>query len=113
MEQWADQIREEGTAVDVRSIIRSHRAAVAWPDWKPPFVGRLTLVDETGHLWLSRTPQDGRTTPVYDLIDQSGVPVRRVVLPTGTHLLGFGNGAIYLARVDEVGLQWLERYRFE
>ena len=113
MEFWAEQIRAEGLGINVASIIDRHSANVTWPDKKPPFVGRLTFVDNKGRMWLRQTVQDGRDTPTYDLIDRAGVYVHRVVFPGRTHLLGFGSGVVFVARTDDVGLQWLERYRFE
>ncbi len=113
MEFWAEQIREEALGIDVASIIDRHSTKVTWPDMKPPFVGRLTFVDNEGRMWLRQTVQDGRDAPTYDLIDRSGVNVRRVVFPARTHLLGFGNGVVFVARTDDMGLQWLERYRFD
>jgi len=32
------------------------------------------------------------------------------VLPAGAELVGFGDGAAFLVRRDEVDFQWLERY---
>ncbi len=64
-------------------------------------------------MWLRQTVQNGHDTPTYDLIDRTGVWVRRVVLPASTHLLGFGNGVVFVAHTDDVGLQWLERYGFD
>jgi hypothetical protein len=50
--------------------------------------------------------------PTYDVIDNSGKVVSRVVLPKRTRLVGFGNGTVYLARIDEDDLQYLQRYRW-
>jgi hypothetical protein len=38
--------------------------------------------------------------------------VQRVVLPKRHRLLGFGNSAVYVARLDEDDLQYLQKYRF-
>ena len=54
--------------------------------------------------------------PRYELFDSAGAHLGFVELPAGGNIIGFGTHAdtqdrVYLARVDEVGLIWLERYR--
>jgi hypothetical protein len=34
------------------------------------------------------------------------------VLPKATRLVGFGRGTVYLARMDDDGLEYLQRYRW-
>lgn len=46
-----------------------------------------------------------------DILNSVGERVGSVALPEGRRLIGFGVGTVYLTRVDEVGLAWLERYR--
>jgi len=54
--------------------------------------------------------------PRYEVFDDAGLRLGFVELPPGGRVVGFGThpeteGMVYLARVDEVGLIWLERYR--
>ena len=82
-------------------------------EFMPPFLnGTNNLVfSNDGYLWVSRTGPAGMA-PTYDIIDRGGNVVQRVVLPKRHRLLGFGNSAIYLARLDEDDLQYLQKYRF-
>jgi hypothetical protein len=54
--------------------------------------------------------------PRYEVFDRAGTRLGFVELPAGGKIIGFGmhpetEGLVYLARVDDVGLIWLERYR--
>jgi hypothetical protein len=48
---------------------------------------------------------------VYDVFDGTGKLARHVMLPDDTRLVGFGKNSVYLVRIDDDDLQWLERYR--
>ena len=82
-------------------------------EYMPPFLqGTNNVVfSNDGYLWVSRTGPAGQP-PTYDLIDRAGNVAQRVVLPKKARLLGFGNGSVYVARVDEDDLQYLTKYRF-
>jgi hypothetical protein len=64
-------------------------------------VGRETL----------RTRPGDDPTLVYDVFDRAGKLLRHVRLPDATRLVGSGKNSIYLVRIDDDDLQWLERYR--
>ncbi len=81
-----------------------------WPDYKPPFRSRGILVSPQGELWLPRYREAEANEELYDLFDHRGNRVRQVQLPPDTSLAGFGDGWLYLVRVDEDGLNWLGRY---
>ena len=49
----------------------------------------------------------------YDLDGLSGKLLRHVMLPEDTRLVGFGKNSVYLVRIDDDDLQWLERYTEE
>ena len=83
--------------------------ALDWPDALPAFQAGGVHVAKNGELWVERYVSAG-SAPVYDVFDENGVLVKRVVLPEGRAVIGFGNGSIYLARIDEFDLQWLEKY---
>jgi hypothetical protein len=48
---------------------------------------------------------------VFDLFDRQGVRRGAVALPPGRRLVGLGARAVYLAAVDDDGVERLERYR--
>ena len=80
-----------------------------WPEYKPPFLAGAVRVAPNGELWLLRTRPGDDSTPVYDVFDGAGKLIRHVMLPDGTRLVGFGKNSVYLVRIDEDDLQWLER----
>jgi hypothetical protein len=49
---------------------------------------------------------------VYDVFDVAGRLTRQIALDGERVIVGFGAGAVYVARTDEDDLQWLERYRW-
>ncbi len=81
-----------------------------WPKNKPPFVADGVRVSPDGEAWVERHVPAAQA-PLFDVFDADGARVRQVVLPRGRELIGFGRDAVYAVRVDEMGLQWLERYR--
>ena len=85
--------------------------SLTWPTQMPPFLAGAARVAPDGTLWVLRTRAHDDRIPAYDVFDASGRLTSRVALPAGTRLLGFGNGTVYLIRVDEDDLQWIERYR--
>jgi hypothetical protein len=81
-------------------------------EYMPPFLGGASLsFSNEGYLWIQRTGPAGQP-PTFDVIDRAGNLAQRVVLPKRARLLGFGNGAVYVARLDEDDLQYIQKYRF-
>jgi hypothetical protein len=82
-----------------------------FPEFKGPFVSGSAVGAPNGQIWVSRHVPAG-TPPTYDVFDNTGKVVTHVVLPQKTRLVGFGNGTVYLARVDDDDLLYLQRYRW-
>lgn len=83
-----------------------------WPETMPPFTGRDAVrVTPEGEAWVSRTVKGAAPTPMYDVFDGTGKLIRRVTLRPGSRVVGFGKGTVYVVRMDEDDLQYLERYR--
>jgi hypothetical protein len=88
-------------------------------EFMPPFLsggnplsgGNVLSFSNDGYLWIQRTGPAGQP-PTFDLIDRAGNLAQRVVLPKRSRLLGFGNGVVYVARLDEDDLQYLQKHRF-
>ena len=76
----------------------------------PPFLERALMFSNDGFLWIRRTGPPGQP-PTYDVIDRAGDLVQKVVLEKGSRLVGFGNGVVYIARVDQDGLQYLQKHK--
>jgi hypothetical protein len=86
-----------------------------WPEVLPVFRPNGTWVSPRGEAWVQRIMPGGRA-PRYEVFDADGIRLGFVEVPAGGKVVGFGThpdteGMVYVARVDEVGLVWLERYR--
>lgn len=82
-----------------------------WPTHLPPFLPGALAFAPDGTLWVQRTTADASAPPTYDLIGPVGTVTSQLVLPARTRLVGFGAGTIYLVRIDEDDLEYLQRYR--
>ena len=80
-----------------------------WPDVKPAFYGRPIPVDPSGRAWVRRH-RDAGDAPVYDVFGAAATRDMVVELLPERRVVGFGEGKVYVVRMDEYGLQYLERY---
>ena len=80
-----------------------------WPETKPAFDAGSVRVDPDGHVWVGRYVSAG-DPPVMDVFDETGARVAVVELPDGREVVGFGPASVYLARADDLGFMWLERF---
>jgi hypothetical protein len=80
-----------------------------WPDELPPFLANAAVFAPDGMLWVRRTTAAGEPA-THDVIDPSGRVVQKVVLEKRAKLLGFGKSSVYVLRVDEDDLQYVQRY---
>lgn len=79
-----------------------------WPASKPAF--RAVRVSLEGDAWVERYVAAGAPRE-FDVFGPDAKLKRRVILPAGRRLAGFGKGVVYLRHVTEDELQYLERYR--
>jgi hypothetical protein len=77
---------------------------------RPPFTDLTPRIASDGTLWVERSVPSGAPR-LFDLFDRQGVRRRVVALPRGRRLLAVGAGVVYLAAVNEDGVERLERYR--
>lgn len=78
---------------------------------KPPFAGNsAVLVTAEGEVWVQKSQPAGAANPLYEVFDRSGKLVRKVTLNPRSRVVGFGEGTVYVARMDEDDLEYLERY---
>lgn len=80
-----------------------------WPEVKPAFYSRPVPVDGRGRAWIRRHRGAGEAT-VYDVFDGSGQLEMTVDMGMDRRVVSFGEGKLYAVRMDEYGLQVLERY---
>ena len=81
-----------------------------WPDELPPFRPRRSRVAPDGSLWVERYVSAG-SAPIVDVFDVRGHKTGELTLRSGRRVVGFGDGVVFLVHTDDVGLQWVERYR--
>lgn len=82
----------------------------SWPRTLPPFLLNALSMGLDGRLWVQRTAAD-LYQPEFDVFDATGRLVERVIFPRRTRLVGHGRDAVYLVRLDEDDLEYLERHR--
>ena len=80
-----------------------------WPDFLPPIWGGRILVDPTGRAWV-RVHTEASAPPAYDLFGPSGEREARMRLLPGRRVVGFDDDKAYVVRMDDLGMQFLERY---
>ena len=92
------------------AYLRDHPEA--FPDRKSPIadVSPNVLFDPQGRLWIMRAKLARAGTYTIDVVQEGRGLVRRIELPAGHQLIGFGLNSLYTVRIDEDGLQWLERF---
>lgn len=84
----------------------------AFPNVMPPFIAATVLVSPDGEIWVGRSHAAADRTWRYDIFDATGRLVGTATLRTGSVVVGFGVGVVYVARTDaEDDLLYLERYR--
>jgi len=83
--------------------------AYEWPEYMPAIDASRIEVSPRGEVWAKRFLAANEPA-TFDVFDAEGRLVRRVILPEARELVGFGDGVVYLARIDEFDLQWLEKY---
>lgn len=59
---------------------------------------------------MRRLAPAGRPEEI-DIFGADGRRRRSLTLPPDQRIVGFGRGVVFLVRTDEMGLQYLERYR--
>jgi hypothetical protein len=115
---WADQMATRGMIVEVRNGQRRTRrpprpdiTRITWPDVMPAFTGtRAVLAAPNGELWVRRAQPAKARGSAYDVFDARGRLSRQITLEGDRVVLGFGPGAVFVARTDDDDLQWIERY---
>ncbi len=81
-----------------------------WPARMPAFLLDAVSFATDGMLWVQRATRAGAPR-LYDVFDAKATRAYQVELPANTKLVGFGAGTVYLARVDDDGLHYLQQYR--
>lgn len=83
-----------------------------WPEQLPVFYNARVQVDHSGRAWVRmHGPAGEAATSTYHVFDTSGEREMVVELTPARRVVGFGAaGKVYVVRMDEMGLQYLERH---
>ncbi len=122
-EEWAESLGE-GVRVGIMMSNGERRVSLGrgggsgepdldsfeWPDAKPAFQNNGVWVTPEGDMWVRRHVAAGESIR-FDVFGADAELKGAVMLPAGRQIVGFGRGALYVVRTDDLGLQWLERYR--
>ena len=81
----------------------------AWPPTKPAIEREAGIFASDGMLWIKRNVK-AEAPIMYDVLDRAAKLAFQLELPPKRKVVGFGKGSVYLAREDDDGLHYLERY---
>lgn len=83
-----------------------------FPANMPAFIGESVKASPDGTLWIGRSRRFTDRTWRYDLFDAQGRNVGNATMPAHSTVVGFGTGAVYVARTNpDDDLVYLERHR--
>jgi hypothetical protein len=83
----------------------------AWPAEKPAFGQGAVTIAPNGRVWVRRHRAAEDSLPLYDVLDLKGRVESRVAFPFKGRVVGFGRGWMYVARIDEDDLEYLQRFK--
>jgi hypothetical protein len=81
-----------------------------FPKVMPPFVENGARLSPRGDIWVERSRAPNDRVPSFDVLGVDGKVRATVKLPAATQLVSLDRSGIYLVRVDDDGLQTLERH---
>ena len=103
----------EGGSVPMEAVRR--QMAQAYPDamfplHKPPFEENGAWHSPGGDIWVARSKGAGERVATVDVLDARGALKRTVRLPPNTRVVALERGGIYLVRIDNDDLEYLQHY---
>jgi hypothetical protein len=101
-------------SVGVRSMGGGSSLAGLEPEFaqtRAPFSPDAVTVSPDAQVWVKRARPAGATDVVYDVFDSRGRRIARLAFPTGSHVAGFGAGAVFMRSSDPSGGAVLAKYR--
>jgi hypothetical protein len=81
-----------------------------WPTKLPPFLNDALTGTPDGRLAIRRTFDPGQRVTFYDLVDRTGLPVRRLALAAHERIVGFGRRTVYVIAKDPDDVETVRRY---
>ncbi len=83
-----------------------------FPNELPPFDADAVRRSPGGDIWATLSAPAGATGFAVDVLREDGTRRGVIRLPLGRRLVALTSDGVFLARVDEDGLEWLERYAY-
>ena len=85
----------------------------SWPETKPPFLTGSVFAAPNGDVWVVRARSATDKIPTADVFNPQGQLVGRVVFPERTRLVALGAKGVYLVRIDDDDLQYLQHHALQ
>jgi hypothetical protein len=117
-QEWISEMAKPGLVLISRNGVSSSEyrkrpptpeSEIDWGDVLPPFPNNAARFASDGMLWVRRYVKAG-APPLYDVFDAAAKLAYSLELPPKTKVVGFGAGSVYLARVDDDDIHYLEKY---
>ncbi len=83
-----------------------------FPSHRPAFRWGYTPGSPQGNVWVRLDVESDRSRTVFDVIGRDGSLVHRLSLSGRARIVGFGVDSVYLVRLDQFDLEWLEKHRY-
>lgn len=103
--------RDEPSPEAMRRMTEAYPDAL-FPDALPPFDADAVRRSPRGDVWVTLSAPSAATQVMVDVLREDGTRRGSLRLPTGRRLVSLAPEGIYLKRVDDDGLEWLERYAY-
>jgi len=81
-----------------------------WAATVPPIRPSPLIAAPDGTVWIARAQWSGAEDTNYDVVDRKGILIRRIRMPEHQRVVGFGKGAIYVAAIDDDGIERLQKH---
>jgi hypothetical protein len=103
--------RDEPSPEAIRRMTEAYPDAL-FPDALPPFDADAVRRSPGGDVWVTLSAPSSATQVVMDVLREDGSRRGTLRLPIGRRVVSLAPEGVYLARVDDDGLEWLERYAY-
>lgn len=91
--------------------VQSPDAVPEWPASLPPFRPSGSLLESSdGRLLVPRQPSADHPEPTYDIVNRQGNLDGQLTLGLSERIVGFGRASVYVAAVNDDGIERLRRH---
>jgi hypothetical protein len=100
------------SAATARKTMLEYYPDPMFPQALPPFVENGATLSPRGDIWVERSRVTGDRIPRFDVLGADGKVKATVQFPPSAQLIALDRNGIYLIRIDDDGLQFLERHNW-